>query len=242
MPLHKTILLILFVCLTNVSFAADGDEDVSEAVAECQKLILPTDYTSGRFTKNEQQIEQCLLVALPKTLIVEGNYHRVILNNGTIKSWESPDPDSEECQNDPCSPFFTFTNFIVEHDLVVLEVQGEEGRGFETISLETRESVYSFTLPLFSPSQQRFFALQGDLNCPYRAEIWNVSRKYAKKELEYSSQPNTCGSATWISDDEFIIQESKYVRSSTTGKYEEELGLKILFQFNGEEWVARETQ
>ncbi len=241
MQLSKVVLFVFLLYLLFVSYAADGDTNFIEAVKECQKLIDPEQPLIGtnlRSGLSGNEVEQCLLQALPNILSKEGIYHHIVLNDGSIKTWINANTAVEEC---PCSPFYTFVNYIPEHDYVVIAHQYDEGYGYELVSLQSGESYFFHTFPQLSPDRQRFFVFETEWPFTvFKSEVWNFNSGYPEREFEYLHSNNRRAFAKWLSDNNVIIQEYHYIRNEQTNADDKVIGFSILFQFNNSEWQVKE--
>ena len=206
----------LVVVNSTVAFAG-GD---TASISNCRSMTDTEDSLFGLFYNTaSNKIEECWLEALPHIVSKEGVLLHIKLNDGSIKTFESADSNSDMCQLDPCSPFYHFVNYLPTHQYIVLSIMYDEGYAYEMVSLETGESHFFASFPQLSPNGQKFFAFsRNSSSTALISGIWELNDKMVKVEFESSLLNNNRALIKWLSDIRLRVQAYSIVYDSELGK------------------------
>ncbi len=134
--------------------------------------------------------ESGCLIKLPEKVRRDGDVLILTLDNGQVTNFKT---NRQACENDDADNCMVYElrSYRPTQRLYVVEWAAYEGRGAILVSTKTGELLGLPTIPIFSPSGQRFVAFKDeDYDPTYEVSIWSILGGEAKQEFRYKAPEN----------------------------------------------------
>lgn len=138
--------------------------------------------------------ESGCLAKLPEKARRDGDVLILTLDDGQITNFKT---NRQACENDDADNciIYELRSYRPTQKLYIVEWAAYEGRGAVLVSAKTGELLRLPTMPIFSPSGQRFVAFKDEDYDPvfdpdYEVGIWSILSDEAKQEFRYKAPEN----------------------------------------------------